>query len=74
MEKIREFKYNLANCVMERAQTLPWLLFSHVDFNQRPDIFKDISHIQFTNLTLLRIPHNYIKSIEGLSFLHMPHL
>lgn len=44
------------------------------EYNHRPNIFADISHLTFANLTALWVAGNMIESVEGLSSVYMPQI
>lgn len=47
---------------------------SHIGNNNRPEILKDILHIQFSNLRYVNVNFNFIVSVENLNMMYMPSL
>jgi hypothetical protein len=54
--------------------TLPLYLMHDADYNHRLTAIQEISHINFTALTMLNLTGNNLQSIEGLPNLHIPHI
>jgi hypothetical protein len=72
MEQYSESDYRAKHEGMENSQAIFKYHIGQIDRNRRPQILKEISRIQFPNLTTLVLFGNNIESLEGFSEVYMP--